>query len=312
MNILITGGAGFIGSNLALRLQNDGHAVTIVDNFSTGSLTLHTNLIDFKGTIVFEDVRNITRSTFNTTYDVVFHLAAVTDTLVNDYDLLDEHLTAFHNVLDIFHDKLIIWASSAAVYGKSNSINHLDSPKKPANIYGFSKLAMENIQNNSDNHIIGLRFFNVYGNNERHKRHMRSMVNKLLDNAKDGTKPQLFKYGNQKRDFVCCDDVVNAMVKCMDFVNINVNEIYNVGSGEATAFSYIIDLISKYHKIKKPKYIDNKFDFFQEYTCADISKTIKHLNWEPLVSLEDYIRKELQNNNQLDYDLPNLINEINQ
>jgi ADP-L-glycero-D-manno-heptose 6-epimerase len=219
-------------------------------------------------------------------FNVFFHCAAIVDTLFSDEKkIMEINALSIHNIINLCKQKnaKLIYSSSASIYGNTNSINKLRDISNPQTLYAKSKLEMENIaQNQKDIIAIGLRYFNVFGEGEQHKNNMASMIYKLHNGYN-----KLFKFGEQKRDFVYVKDVVQANIKASES---NVSGIYNVGSGEAKSFDDIVCEINKYKDIHI-EYIDNPYDFFQQYTCADLTETKKYLNYEPKYNLQSGIKE---------------------
>jgi len=172
--ILITGGAGFIGSNLALTLQEKfpKAELFVIDNFSSSS---YENLLGFKGDVIAGDVSQMDLNYyFPEGVDIIFHQASITDTTVFDQGkMMRNNVEGFRNVLNLAlkNKAQLIYASSAAVYGHSEPPMRVGENEGPANIYGFSKLVMDNIARKYFDllPITGLRYFNVYGPGEKYK-----------------------------------------------------------------------------------------------------------------------------------------------
>jgi len=295
--ILITGGAGFIGSNLALALEAKypKNEYFIIDNFSSGNAG---NLSGFKGKIITGDIAAMDLDPLFNKIDVIFHQAAITDTTVTDEKLMMTcNVEGFKNILKfaLKHNSRLIYASSAAVYGHSAPPMRVENNEFPANIYGISKLVADDIarQHFNDLPIVGLRYFNVYGPGESHKGKMASMVWQLYLQMKNGQRPRVFRSGEQKRDQVYIKDVVLANLLAMECPK---SGIYNVGSGRSTSFNEIItNLNAVLGENLRAEYIDNPFGFYQEHTEADLSDSQKFLGYVPKYSIgegiEDYIKE---------------------
>src|SRR5574341_680 len=219
-SVLITGGAGFIGSNLALELErrHPDIRVTIIDDFRSGAFD---NLTLFRGDLVAFDLCSIDlRERFRPgEFQQIFHLASITDTTVIDpRRMIVNNVEGFRRVAEFARMSRtpLVFASSAAVYGVCSSGRMVeDQPPRPANVYGFSKVLMENLARRyadeaPDFRIVGLRYFNVYGPREAHKGAAASMVYQLAAQIRAGKRPRIFKYGEQERDFVYVRDVVKA------------------------------------------------------------------------------------------------------
>ncbi len=298
-NILITGGAGFIGSNLALTLQENypESKILILDDFSSANFK---NLKKFKGEVLACDVSSdeIFFKADEFQPDLIFHLASITDTTITDQELMmRKNVDGFKNILEIAYDNesTVVYASSASVYG--NVKEHIplkeDREKSPENVYAFSKYVMDNIAHDFSEKtglkIVGVRYFNVYGYGEAHKGKFSSMIYQLYKQIKSGKRPRLFKWGEQKRDFVYIKDAVEATILAKEAPH---STVYNVGSGEARSFNDIVVLLNRYlGKNLEPDYFDCPYDFYQEYTQADMSKIKEELGFVPKYNLEKGIKE---------------------
>ncbi len=295
--VLITGGAGFIGANLAAVL-NARHEVVVADDFSSGSWR---NLVhvDCELRAVACNDAALLREIADGAYAVVFHEGAITDTTIMDQRrMLETNTDAFAAILAASAESgtRVVYASSAGTYGNSPAPNRVGSGEEPENVYGFSKLAMDRIAMRwHDRHpatIVGLRYFNVYGPGEAHKQATASMILQLYQQVKAGRRPRLFKYGEQRRDFVYIRDVVTANLAAMRAPR---SGICNIGTGRARTFNDIISVLSRELGMTLDvEYFDNPFDFYQQHTEADIGQTRELLGWKPEWQLEDgmaeYIR----------------------
>ena len=295
MQILVTGAAGFIGSNIALELQKKypkAHIVAL-DNFDSGTFK---NLVNFRGEFLSGNIADPSLWEYlaeNYRFDAVFHQAAITDTTVMDQDLMVRvNTNAFKYLLDVAVKRWnakVIYASSAAVYGNCPAPMKEDGCTKPENVYGFSKLMMDNIaqrymDENPDARIVGLRYFNVYGPGEAHKGKFASMVYQLMVKMARGERPRLFKWGEQKRDFVYIKDVVQANMLALER---NVSGIFNVGYGKARSFNELVEILNKVLGTDlEIEYFDNPYDFYQNYTEADLTRARNILGYNPQWPLE--------------------------
>jgi len=299
MKCLVTGGAGFIGSNLVLHLEKEGHEVTVLDNFSSGH---ENNLKGFKGEMVRADVSDFNFASKFKKCDALFHQAALTDTTVTDENkMFHANVDGFRNLLD-FAARVrakVIYASSAATYGKGPSPMRESQKSAPTNCYGVSKARMDEmawkaIQDKSVPSIVGLRYFNVFGPHEDYKGSAASMIYQLAQQMKKGLRPRVFKYGEQKRDFVYVKDVVRANLLAY---TSGKNGIVNIGTGRATSFNEVIETLNQVLGLDyKPDYFDNPYSFYQEHTEADLSLAEKLLGYRPQYTtqegMKDYLGQE--------------------
>ncbi|MBK8574942.1 MAG: NAD-dependent epimerase/dehydratase family protein [Elusimicrobia bacterium] len=296
MRFLVTGAGGLIGANVALTFDSRGHDVIALDHFDVGR---RENLADFRGTIHSGDIRNFHFDSLGR-FDGIFHQAAITDTTVMDEKLMmSVNVDAFVRILE-YADRSgcpkVVYASSAATYGKGAPPNREDQPPQPANIYAVSKVEMEKAARVfSDVHptvkTVGLRYFNVYGPLEFHKKSAASMIYQLYRQIAAGKSPRLFKWGDQYRDFIYVKDVVEANRKAFEFPG---NGVFNVGTGRGTSFNQVIAVINKVlGSTRLTDYFDNPYGFYQDATCADTERGETILGWKaghtPEEGIIDYI-----------------------
>ena len=307
--ILITGGAGFIGSNLAFYFQDNYPNSQIIvfdcfrndEVFSNGnplSYGHYKNLIGFKGDVICGNInkKNDLILLNNYKFDYIFHQAAISDTRVYDQEIvIRTNVNSFYDLLEIAKkdQAVIVYASSAATYGNLPSPQTVGK-EAPENPYGFSKLLMDQIayryvNENPDMTIVGLRFFNVYGPKEVYKSKTSSMVIQLGLQILDGKAPRLFKGSDQiLRDFIYIEDVIQANIKACNPKN---NGTYNVGTSISRSFQDIADILQKELDTNLgTEYFDNPFDGYQLNTQADITSTKENLSFEPNFSLEEGIK----------------------
>jgi len=307
--VLITGGAGFIGSNLAFYFQEnfpDAHIVVFdcfrnemtLNNGNLQSFGHYKNLIGFKDDVVCGNInsKNDLSMLDNYNFDYIFHQAAISDTRVYDQELvIKTNVNSFNNLLNIAkkNRSTMVYASSASTYGSLSS-PQVVGKESPENPYAYSKYAMDQIayrfmQQNPEMSIVGLRYFNVYGPREYFKAKTASMVIQLGHQILNGEAPRLFK-GSEKifRDFVYIDDVVQANIKAC---RPKKNGVYNVGTGEPRSFQDVTDILLQNLDSKlATAYFENPYKNYQMHTQADISITKSFLGFSPKVSLEDGVK----------------------
>src|SRR3984893_3755870 len=297
LNFIVTGGAGFIGSNLTLALQEKFPAahLTAIDDFRSGDFK---NLAGYRGDFVAQNLANLDwREQFDDEkFDAIFHLASITDTTNHDqFEQVHDNVESFRRILNFARPTKtrIIYASSAATYGAASQASVESNGAAPANIYAFSKAIMDNVaireaKESPDWTIIGLRYFNVYGPREAHKGVPASMVYHLAQQMKAGQRPRIFKQGEQKRDFVYVKDVVDGSILALE---PRESGIYNLGCGQARSFNELVDILNKCLGTKlQPDYIDNPHAHYQNFTEADLSKVREGLGYQPRFPLEDGVR----------------------
>jgi ADP-L-glycero-D-manno-heptose 6-epimerase len=300
-NIIITGGAGFIGSNLTLALEDKfpEARLTVIDDFRSGNFK---NLEGYGGDLVAENLAMLdwVEKFGDEKFDAIFHLASITDTTLHDqFVQVHDNVESFRRLLNFARPTKtrIIYASSAATYGPATEASMESNGAAPANVYAFSKVIMDNIARRAaaespDWIIVGLRYFNVYGPREAHKGVPSSMVYHLAQQIKAGKRPRIFKYGEQKRDFVYVKDAVEGTIRALE---AKTSGIYNLGTGEARSFNELIEVLNKCLGTNfEPEYFDNPHAHYQNFTQADLASARKVLRYEPRFSLEDGVRDYMQ------------------
>jgi len=283
VRILVTGGAGFIGSNLALQLASDGHDVVVVDDFSSAHWS---NLIGFRGDVVTLDVSTpLSPLVRLDPCQVIFHQASITDTAVTDQPkMMSNNVEGFRNVLNLAGDwnSRVIWAGSASVYGRGQAPMKESASPQPLNAYAYSKLVMERLADQYraklKHPIIGLRYFNVYGPGEDHKGRFASMIHQLARQMRAGQRPRIFTAGQQRRDFVYVGDVVQANLRAMKG---HRGGAFNVGSGKSWSFNEVVAELNRVLQTSlQPDYFENPYSFTQDWTEADITESHRSFGYE--------------------------------
>jgi ADP-L-glycero-D-manno-heptose 6-epimerase len=300
-NLLVTGGAGFIGSNLVLGLQETfPHArLTVIDDFRSGDFK---NLEGYRGDFVAHDLAKLNwREQFgDERFDAIFHLASITDTTLHDQFIqVHDNVESFRRLLRFAQPTKtrVVYASSASTYGAAREASVESNGAAPANVYAFSKVILDNLarraaDENRDWIIIGLRYFNVYGPREAHKGVPASMIFHLANQMKAGQRPRIFKHGEQKRDFVYVKDIVQGSISALEATQ---SGIYNLGYGQARSFNELIDILNRSLGTNfEADYIENPHAHYQNYTQADLTNVRGALGYQPQFSLEtgvaDYMR----------------------
>jgi ADP-L-glycero-D-manno-heptose 6-epimerase len=303
-NFVITGGAGFVGSNLTLTLQAKfpDARLTVIDDFRSGDFK---NLEGYRGDFVTENLATLDwREKFGDPaaagFDAIFHLASITDTTLHDqFVQVHDNVESFRRLLDFARPTKarIIYASSAATYGPTTEASVESNGAAPANVYAFSKVIMDNIARyaaaeSPDWIIVGLRYFNVYGPREAHKGVPASMIYHLAQQIKAGKRPRIFKHGEQKRDFVYVKDAAEGTIRGLD---AKTSGIYNLGTGQARSFNELVEVLNKSLGTNfEPEYFDNPHAHYQNFTQADLTSAREGLKYEPQFSLEDGVRDYMQ------------------
>lgn len=280
--IVVTGGAGFIGSNIVKGLNDLGHKdILVVDDLTDG--TKFSNLADLDIADYMDKDEFIAEiiSDENLDIEVIFHQGACSSTtewdgkfmMENNYNYSKDLL---HYCLDF--DIPFLYASSAATYGgRSDNFIEERSYEKPLNVYGYSKFLFDQyvreILPQANSQICGFRYFNVYGPRENHKGSMASVAFHLNEQINKGEKPKLFTGSNNfRRDFIYVGDVVEVNLW---FWKNNVSGIFNCGTGRAESFQSVADAVLNYHQKGEIDYIpfpDHLKGRYQSFTQADLTK----------------------------------------
>uniref|UniRef100_A0A7J2U1Q8 NAD-dependent epimerase/dehydratase family protein n=1 Tax=Ignisphaera aggregans TaxID=334771 RepID=A0A7J2U1Q8_9CREN len=296
LRVLVTGGAGFIGSHLVKALLRAGHFVRVLDNFSTGSMD---NIVDVARDveIVVGDVRDYSVvEKCVRGVDVVIHLAALIDVAesIERPDLYFEvNVIGTHNIAKACRGvNVLIFASSSSVYGDPLKIpipeDHLLSPRSP---YAASKVAGEALIQ-AFSSIYGyrpiiLRIFNVYG--PKQSRAYAGVVIEFIRRVLRREPPIIYGDGEQTRDFIHISDVIDAIMKAMSIER--ARGVFNIGSGKAVTINQLAKLILKTlnREDLKPVYAPPRPGDIK-HSIADITKSRKILGFEPKISLEEGIK----------------------
>lgn len=301
--IIVTGGAGFIGSNIVKGLNTRGRAdILVVDDLKDG--TKFRNLADceIQDYLDKDDFIQKVRagSEFGGMVEVVFHEGACSSTTEWDGQyMMDNNFeyskTLLHYCLDI--GAAYLYASSASVYGGGQVFSESRAHEAPLNVYGYSKFLFDQyvrrILPGAKSQIAGFRYFNVYGPREQHKGSMASVAYHLSQQLDAGDNPRLFAgcdgYGDgeQRRDFIYVDDAVDVNLWFMD--NPDRSGIVNLGTGRCQSFNDVANAVIAWYGRGEIEYIpfpDHLRGRYQSYTEADI-QALRSLGYDkPFKSVE--------------------------
>ncbi len=295
MKILVTGGAGFIGSNLAPVLVKE-HDVTVLDNFHTGSAG---NLDDVKNEIAIIDDSsgNIGEQLSNSDLDVIFHLGIPSSSpMYKENPMLVG--SAINDAISVFEfakktGAKVVFASSSSLYNGLPTPNLEDMDVMVTDYYTEARLGIERVAELYHKlygiSIVGLRFFSVYGPNERAKGIYANIVSQFLWEMQDGRIPVIYGDGEQTRDFVFVSDVVRACILAMEN---DVSGVFNVGTGVSHSFNDVVVALNGVLGTDiEPRYIDNPMKNYVAHTLADLTKVKDALGFSSEYSLEEGIRE---------------------
>lgn len=297
--VLVTGGAGFIGSHLVDRLIHDGFEVAVIDDLSTGSADyLNKNAVFFQKDVADTDALNRLFQDFKPAY--VFHLAAHAD-VVSSVD--NPQQDAVVNIIGTINvvkaaienrAKKVIFTSSAAVYGVPDApVVSEESATIPVSPYGLSKLAGEHYvrvltESSSDTEYVAARLSNVYGPRQGIKNEA-GVISIFIQRILAGREIVVYGNGRAKRDFVYVADVVDALIRAMK----RGKGVFNISTGKTVSVNQVIEIIERYtgsaRKILKPLRPGEI-----ESIALDNNRAVDELGWKPVISLEEGVRQTVE------------------
>ncbi|MCU4742803.1 NAD-dependent epimerase/dehydratase family protein [Natronoglomus mannanivorans] len=289
-SVLVTGGAGFIGGKLVETLVPVAD-VTVLDDCSGGD----PESVPSEATFVQGDIRD--RETVSDAMegiDVVFHEAALVSVSRSVEDPLESHTRNATGTLTVLeaardHDARVVCASSAAIYGQPSEVPVSETdPKEPTSPYGLDKLALDEYTRLYHElyglETVALRYFNVYGPGQPANDYS-GVISIFFDRALDGEPLTVFGDGEQTRDFVFIDDIVQANLRAA--VTDDVGEAYNIGTGTRVTITELAESVLEVTGSSSEIVYDDPREGDIRHSGADISKAREMLGFEPSVSLED-------------------------
>ena len=298
MSILVTGGAGFIGSNLVEELLASGKKVTVLDNMDTGSTS---NLKDLSGDLEVIEGSCVDASKFDLKPEAIYHLGIPSSSPMYKKNpfLVGEAINGTIAVFELARSAKcrVVYASSSSLYSGLTPPHREDMPIQVTDYYTEARLGIERtaeLYNRLfDVPSAGMRFFSVYGPKEEAKKQYANMVSQFLWDMMKGKSPVIYGDGTQTRDFTYVKDVVRALRLAMIS---DYHGILNVGTGTAYSFNNLVDLINDgiinegIGSEIEPKYLDNPIKNYVSHTLADTSKIKDILGFEACRTLNDGIR----------------------
>lgn len=294
---LVTGATGFIGHHLCNKLYNSNYNVIAVGTKDENKPLCHQ--------FIQLNLDGISWHLIPKKIDVCFHQAANNNT--TDLDSENMFLSNLTSPMNLFNRlfkekecKQFVYASSCSVYGNQPiPYNEKTTKLDPLNPYAQSKVLFEQFaeifSTENDVRTIGLRYSNVYGSNEQHKGKRASMISQLLNKMIRNEKPKLFKFGEQTRDWVYVDDVVDANLLASECTQ---SEIFNIGSGMSIEFTEIVKIINEeIGSFIQPEYIDCPIlNQYQLNTLVDLQHSNKNLKYFPKFTISEGIKHLIRQN----------------
>ncbi len=286
--IIVTGGAGFIGSNIVKTLNERGREdILVVDDLKEGAKFRNIADCEIADYWDKDDFLAFIASgkNFPVTVDAIFHEGACSATTEWDGQYMMRNNFEYSKALLHYcleHKIPYLYASSASVYGAGPEFKEERQFEEPLNVYGYSKFLFDQyvrrILPGAESQVVGFRYFNVYGPREQHKGSMASVAFHLNNQLLAGDETvRLFEgcdgYGNgeQRRDFIYVSDVVDVNLWCFD--NPACSGIYNLGTGRSQSFNDVANAVISYHKKGRLEYIpfpDHLKGSYQSFTEADM------------------------------------------
>lgn len=314
-NILVTGGAGFIGSNLCEYLVNEGHNVTCLDNFSTGRISnIHDLIVNHKDKfhLVEGDIRDlVTCRKVTAGIDYVFHEAAlgsIPRSIDNPILTNEVNIGGFLNMIVAAKDsgvKRFIFAASSSTYGDNTNIPKVeDTIGKPLSPYALTKYVDELYADIFSKlyglDYIGLRYFNVYGKRQDPNSAYAAVIPLFIKQCLKGESPVINGDGSYSRDFTYIDNVVKMNILAMESNDPQaVNQVYNTACGEQTTVKQLITLIKD--ELKSRNLLSSKVEETYgpirkgdiPHSRASIAKASNYLNYTPQVFIKEGIERTI-------------------
>ena len=297
MKILITGVAGFIGSNLADLLIKNNFDVVGIDNLSYGVSEQIPKGVVFHQ----EDIRDKKIHNLFSEVEYVFHLAAKNSIIDCENDPIETSDINVNGTINVFNAALkknvkkVIYAESSAVYEGSKNLPSKESDVSPNSVYAKSKMATNRIANKYSQSkglvTTGLRYFNVYGPKQDYRRTIPPVFSAFIINLLKGKEPTIFGDGSKKRDFIYVDDVNDFHLMCIENSDTN-NEVFNIGSGKNYSIKYIYKEIKKILQSDINPIFGKNLDFEAQENLASIDKA-NSIGWTPTIDLNTGLKRSI-------------------
>ena len=293
MRFVVTGGAGFIGSNLVERLTKEGNEVIVLDNLHTGNLH---NLRGLNLKFVKGEAREIERIVDQV--DGIFHLGIPSSSPMykKRRELIYDAIEDWIKILEFATKNKIkvVLASTSSIYNGNPLPWKEDMQIIPTDFYTEVRYSMERIAKVYNElygtKVISLRLFSVYGEREEFKGEYANLVTQFILAALKGESIKIFGDGTQTRDFIYVQDVVDAFIRAMDS-SIDF-DIFNVGKGKNYSLNEVVAIVSRILDVEvKVKYVENPIKNYVYHTLADTRKAEEKLKFKAKVELEEGIRK---------------------
>ncbi|MHB1440942.1 MAG: NAD-dependent epimerase/dehydratase family protein [Cuniculiplasma sp.] len=292
--IIVTGGAGFIGTNLVRTLAVDNE-VTVVDNLHTGSEDNLRDLIDSKQIkVIKDDVKNIGK--YKLQSDLVFHLGfpSASPMYRNDPQLVSEVAKGMISILEYCKDNStnLVYSSTSSIYNGVKPPHREDIVPGVTDFYTEARIYTERLSKLYNDlfgiNVVAMRFFSIYGKYEKAKGGYANLVTQFLWNIRDRQEPVIYGDGEQRRDFIYVEDLVESLLLAS---KIKGCEVFNVGYGKNYSLNEMLAMLNHHLGTDvKAKYIEMPVKNYVMETLADTTKSEKVLGFKAKTTLEDGIR----------------------
>jgi len=298
MSELVTGGFGFIGSNLVRHLAKEGRTVVAIDNGFLGNIKNLDGVNCIKITGDVTDLNLMKEIVEKHNVKKIYHLAGFSSApMFKDHsERITSNLIGFKNVLDLaVSNKIsVVYASTSSLYARCPRPYREDMKIIPGTPYELSKYLMELTAQMYNQYygidVCGARFFSVYGPYETHKGQFANNVTQFLWDIQANRSPVIYGDGTQTRDFTFVEDIIEGLIQIIE--KGKGAEVYNIGTGKEHSFNQIVEMLNK--KLKKnipPEHIKNPLNNYVQNTLSDISKIKRDFGWTPKVSFEEGIER---------------------
>nr|WP_138006786.1 NAD-dependent epimerase/dehydratase family protein [Halalkalirubrum salinum] len=295
--ILVTGGAGFIGSNLANHMTEHNDVIALDDGYLGTPQNLQESVEFIEASVLDDDLP--------TEVDIVFHLAALSSLNMHEEDPALGARVNVEGFIRVVEQALedgcdtVVYASTSSIYGSRTEPSPEEMDVTVNTGYEASKMAREIYAEYFQNYyadlsMAGMRFFSVYqGYNgaEEHKGEYANVIAQFADDMAHGQPPKVYGDGEQTRDFTHVNDIVRGLEQA---ARHRLNGIYNLGTGNAYSFNTVVDLLNQELGTDiEPNYVENPIsdDIYVHDTCADATKMNEATGWEPQITFEEGIRR---------------------
>lgn len=293
--VLVTGGLGFIGSNLVHRLSGSSE-IDIIDNMHTGSPSNIEELKNNKGIRIFNEDAKKAVDHKDRKYGTIYHLGfySASPMYRKDPQLVSEVISGMISIMESArrNDSSVVFSSTSSIYNGITPPHREDAIPRITDFYTEARIACERLGQLYNDlygiNVSAMRFFSVYGKHEASKDGYANLATQFLWSMKKNESPVIYGDGTQRRDFIYADDVVDALIKASSYRGYDA---FNVGTGKNFSLNELVDLLNRMlGKNVKPKYIEMPVKNYVHETLADTAKSEKKLGFRARVTLEEGLR----------------------